>query len=167
MWFNIVISKLIIQQEPGVLRKNKFLSYLNVMLEPVNSIYYWLKDYRDLIAYETSITGQVIYLEKLLNDRFSPQAAAPIYITDENYTENAYAFTKAEGIIDSYDFTYAEANGDYFFIKDEAVFNNFIVNIPQTTYNLLIANNNKLLNQLKATLNRYKMTGSIYKIQAI
>lgn len=167
MWFNFNILTLIIHLLPISLAKQNTFVFLKVLTKPVNDLYLNLVAYRQQLLYYVSFTGQVIYLEKLLNDRFTDPVNPDIYISDEAYIETAYQYNSAEGLIGSYDYTIAEAQNNYFYTLAEGNRNNFIINIPAATYATLTANSNKLLNQLKALVEKYKNTGAIYKIEVI
>ncbi|MCC9016488.1 hypothetical protein [Flavobacterium lipolyticum] len=58
-------EKLILWLIPPVVRKKTHLEWLNVLLAPLRTIY-------EEILYKMQHTGQVIYLEKVLNDAFNP-----------------------------------------------------------------------------------------------
>ncbi|OXB20648.1 hypothetical protein B0A80_18640 [Flavobacterium tructae] len=58
-------EKLLLWLIPPVVRKKTHLEWLNVLLAPLRTIY-------EEILYKMQHTGQVIYLEKVLNDAFNP-----------------------------------------------------------------------------------------------
>ncbi|RKR11587.1 hypothetical protein C8C83_3327 [Flavobacterium sp. 90] len=66
-------EKLLLWLIPPILRKKTHADWLNVLLSPIRSIY-------EETLYKMQHTGQVIYLEKILNETFNPT---------KNYDANA------------------------------------------------------------------------------
>jgi hypothetical protein len=58
-------EKLLLWLIPPILRKKTHVDWLNVLLRPLHTIY-------EDILYKMQHTGQVIYLEKVLNDTYNP-----------------------------------------------------------------------------------------------
>ncbi len=58
-------EKLLLWLIPPILRKKTHVDWLNVLLTPLHTIY-------EETLYKMQHTGQVIYLEKVLNDAFNP-----------------------------------------------------------------------------------------------
>jgi hypothetical protein len=58
-------EKLLLWLIPPILRKKTHADWLNVLLSPIRSIY-------EETLYKMQHTGQVIYLEKILNETFNP-----------------------------------------------------------------------------------------------
>lgn len=58
-------EKLLLWLIPPILRKKTHAQWLNVLLSPIRSIY-------EETLYKMQHTGQVIYLEKVLNETFNP-----------------------------------------------------------------------------------------------
>ncbi|MCV9926348.1 hypothetical protein OIU83_01690 [Flavobacterium sp. LS1R49] len=58
-------EKLLLWLIPPILRKKTHLDWLNVLLTPLHTIY-------EETLYKMQHTGQVIYLEKILNDAYNP-----------------------------------------------------------------------------------------------
>src|SRR4051812_23650373 len=104
--YNIIYSKLTHWLTPGMLRKPSMLAWLNVCIAPVLFIYNNLLRFRKLKLYQLSITPQVCYLEKLLNDQYDyfsrgiyivdAEDKDPIYIFQEIEDKPVYIFTEAE-----------------------------------------------------------------------
>lgn len=77
-------EKLLLWLIPPILRKKTHFGWLNVLLTPIRIIY-------EETLYKMQHTGQVIYLEKVLNDTFNPT---------KNYDPNAGTKQKRlEGLI--------------------------------------------------------------------
>lgn len=55
---------------PWLIRKPKHLAWLQSMLAPLQTLNAALVAYVTKLRYESTATGQVIFIEKLLNDRF-------------------------------------------------------------------------------------------------
>lgn len=66
-------EKLLLWLVPPILRKKTHIDWLDVLLTPLHTIY-------EEILYKMQHTGQVIYLEKVLNETFNP---------DKSYNPNA------------------------------------------------------------------------------
>ena len=77
-------EKLLLWLVPPILRKKTHIDWLDVLLTPLHTIY-------EEILYKMQHTGQVIYLEKVLNETFNP---------DKNYNPNASTRQKrSDGLI--------------------------------------------------------------------
>lgn len=74
-------EKLLVWLIPPILRKKTHIDWLNVLLAPLHTIY-------EDILYKMQHTGQVIYLEKLLNDTFNPTKNYNPNLTTEQKKQN-------------------------------------------------------------------------------
>lgn len=81
MWYKIDIFKFAFLLLPPPLRKKKMFAFLKVLTLPISYLHDELMKYRDLCDSRLSVNGQVIYIEKALNDYFLLQNK-DIYITD-------------------------------------------------------------------------------------
>lgn len=68
--FNIDYNTLVRWLVPVALRNARMLAWLQALLWPVVTLYQAFRRNRDANLYRLSITPQVCYLEKMLNDRF-------------------------------------------------------------------------------------------------
>lgn len=80
---------------PVRLRQSKIIAWLVVLTWPVQQLYTLFKTNRSANLYRLTITPQVVYLERLLNDRYDT-AERRITITDAVYHDPIYIYTKAE-----------------------------------------------------------------------
>ena len=88
MWYNVDIYKVAAYLLPPFLRKKKLFSFFCVLLYPFFVLVQTFKRFREYSIYKLNANGQVIYIEKYLNDYFSLEYR-DIYITDsENNIAN-------------------------------------------------------------------------------
>lgn len=150
---------------PPFLRKAFLKALLSSLLISIQNTYNNLRDYRDLKNYELAITPQVIWLEKMLNDKYDA-VWARIYIEEYMLDERMYIFNKSEIEHPPYIYNKSE-NQPKNYISNSGESNIdifFKVRVPQTIFNLLLANNSSLLNEMKANINKYKVYGTYYSI---
>ena len=79
---------------PTRLRKGKWVAWLRVIVSYLKIIYTEFKIYRNKKLSEINFTGQVMYLEKLLQDKFS---CSGIYISDGILSFPTFLSNKEEG----------------------------------------------------------------------
>jgi hypothetical protein len=91
--FNIDFDNLIQFLMPTNWRKPKFFSWLKLILSHLNRLYSEFLAFRTQKLYDINFTGQVMYLEKLLNDTFS---VTGIYIASIEYHPKIYLHNKGE-----------------------------------------------------------------------
>lgn len=142
-------SKSLLALMPPLLRKNKQAQWLNTLLKPLNSVY-------DDTLYKMQHNGQVMYMEKVLNEFFNKtreykpyfeeagekKAKGLIFIDDATRPEVQYLYTHNE-IQDGHDpiLTYTNNNelgrrpNFFLFLASDLDFNsteyfNFRINIP-------------------------------------
>jgi hypothetical protein len=83
--YNVDIHTLIKLLLPISLRKPHVIGLLRALMMPVQVLHNALISFRSRKRYEMAITPQVIYLEKVLNDKFNQLGAYPdIYISDNS-----------------------------------------------------------------------------------
>ena len=70
MWYNFDIIKYAQYVLRPSLRKRKIFAIISIFLLPLIFIYTLFKSYRKQAINKLNINGQVIYIEKVLNDRF-------------------------------------------------------------------------------------------------
>lgn len=108
--------------------------------------------------YFINITGQVIYLERILNDLYDPTFRR-IYITDAAVVlpPYVYALSDAEPPLYIYDASDME-DPFYIYTLDEYYTNpEFIVHVPVAR--------NIFQNQIKRIINKYKLAAAKYAIE--
>lgn len=87
--FNADWYQFILQNVPPPLRKSRRIAWLQVLIAPVAKAMDSMRAFRQIKLYELNHTGQVIYLEKVLNDAFDNQQRR-IYITDGDFRNRIY-----------------------------------------------------------------------------
>lgn len=70
MWYDFDIIKYAQYVLRPSLRKRKIFAIISIFLLPLIFIYTLFKSYRKQAINKLNINGQVIYIEKVLNDRF-------------------------------------------------------------------------------------------------
>lgn len=93
MWYKIDIYKLAQQLLPPVLRRKKLFAFLSVMLLPFAVLLSLFLRFRQQSLDKLNTNGQVIYIEKALNDRFFLKNRE-IYITD--VVTNTFLYKRSE-----------------------------------------------------------------------
>lgn len=70
MWYDIDIFKLGEHLLPPVLRRHRLFALLCVLLLPLRLVASAFKAYRKVCFDKLTVNGRIIYMEKILNDRF-------------------------------------------------------------------------------------------------
>ena len=130
MWYDFDIIKYAQYVLRPSLRKRKIFAIISVFLLPLIFIYTLYKSYRKQAIDKLNINGQVIYIEKVLNDRFFLKNRE-IYITDIAGKE-FYLYHRREEQIPSYLHKRSEgAEIKYIQQRGEGNYSgNYMVNIP-------------------------------------
>lgn len=58
---------------PPMLRRRRHIDWIETLLKPLEQVNFSLKKYRKDAIYKVTHNGQVVYLEKVLNDSFDPE----------------------------------------------------------------------------------------------
>jgi hypothetical protein len=174
--FALLIKRLL----PWYKRKPAMQAWLFSLVAPVKQLNDAFALYVDDVRYRLSITGQILLLEKLLNDKFNsglPARAASstvglydgtpagIYISDPsglilpvyvwNKVEQRPAvilYNKAEAETPTYLYNKAEVDGEF----------DFIVNVPYSVGN--VTTDAVLLARIKAWVNVYRIAGKRFNV---
>lgn len=157
--YNIIYSKLRQWLTPYFLANPKMNAWLAIIIQPVTFIYNDLLNFRTQKLYQLSITPQVTYLQKLLNDRYD-YTLRRIRIVDAIDKPPVYLFVRSELKPRGF-FTRAENNPVYFFARSESgsITNDFVIKIPYSVpFNEL---------ELKSLVNAYKLASKKFSIQLI
>jgi hypothetical protein len=155
--FEINFKKLIQIIVPYFLFKEKLRDYLFAATKGLETVHGFFKTFRIKSIKDLQFTGQLVYLEHILNDDFD-NGVRGIYIINVNVNqfnfvyrkiENkpVYLSRKSEGATPFY----LSRRAEYGFIVD------FIVNVP-----IAVVFDS---NQMKALINKYKLAGKRYKIE--
>lgn len=157
--FDIDYHKLIRLMMPPRLRKVLHISWLQAITYPVNILYQQFRRNRDANLYRLSITPQVVYMEKLLNDRYD-LADRGIRIVDAVSNEVTLIYQEEESK-PKFLYTETEAQPIYLFTEAE------IGNEPVDFYVLVPAPITFNENEMSALIDTYKLAGMAYKIQRV
>jgi hypothetical protein len=95
MWYKINWNILVLQNLPDTLRKPDLSAFAQLLLKPINSLYYKWYNWRIDNLYKIEHTGQVCSLRGSLNDKFDP-IERRIYIGDGQFYDTTYIYTEAE-----------------------------------------------------------------------
>jgi len=141
-----------------MLRKAAIIAFLEALVSPVNSLYSRFLLYKNNILYRLTITPQVCYLEKMLNDRFDGDQRR-IYISDGVFYESLYLYTEAEAN-NLYIFTQNENNDLALYSRSESGSEgaDFIVHVPAT----VVFDHA----EMSALLDNYKLASKTYVISS-
>ncbi|MEY4902573.1 MAG: hypothetical protein RLZZ292_388 [Bacteroidota bacterium] len=157
MWFKIDWNVFVLDNTPIGLRKPSNAALAQMLLKPLDTLYYKWYNWRIDNIYNLEHTGQVCYLRGSLNDLFDP-IERRIWIGDGLLYDTQYIFTEAEQQdvwIDT------EAEPDIVWLRTEAETADagldFIVYVPATIYNTQ-------LDGLKAHIDFYRAGGKRYNI---
>ncbi|KAA2244562.1 hypothetical protein F0L74_00880 [Chitinophaga agrisoli] len=157
--FDVDLPKLVRLLLPPRLRTVKHVAWLQALTNPVNYLYQQFRRNRDANLYRLSITPQVVYLEKLLNDRYDI-AGRRISIKDAVVLTSEYIYQEQE-LKPVYIYTEAENRPVHLFTDAEiggGSVDFFVLAPSDLTYNE---------NEMTALIDNYKLAGKRYKIQKV
>ena len=162
MWYNIDWNILALDNIPTALRKPSVAAIAQILLKPINSIYYKWHNWRKENIYKLEHTGQVCSLRGSLNDVFDPTLRR-IYIGDGQMNPTTYVYTEAE-LQDLYTNTETEVDTETMYVYTESETADtgldFIVYVPASIVNAQLPG-------LKAHIEFYKAGGKRYTIISI
>lgn len=135
------------------------VDFLKAAFKPLIELHNDFDAFYAQIKYDLEFNGQVINLERLLNEQFDPIDNG-IYITDGIYIEQVFIFNNAENNEETYLFNNSESETPtYLFNQSEINPYDFIVNVPST----VVFDENLM----RYYLNKYKHAAKRYKIEII
>lgn len=155
--YKIDFNRLILWLLPASLRIAPLTTFINAMVTPVMSMYNSFTIFRESMIYRLTITPQVCYLEKLLNDRYDP-IARRIYIDKPMQYSEWYLYQEDEQKPE-YLFTEPEAQPMFLYTEGETslLAVDFIVKVPASlTFNEI---------EFNAILAAYKLPDKEHAIQ--
>ena len=157
MWFKIDWNILALDQIPIALRKPSVSALAQIVLKPLNDLYYKWYNWRIDNIYKLDHTSQICYLRGSLNDKFDP-VDRRIYIGNGLLFDTQYIFTEAEDI-DVWLETEPEDETVWLRTESETADTglDFIVYVPEAIYNTQ-------LDGLHAHIKFYKAGGKRYNI---
>jgi len=157
MWFKINWNIFALDNIPTMLRRPAIAAFAQILLKPIDFLYYRWSNWRIDNIYKLEHTGQVCSLEGSLNDLFDP-IERRIYIGEGQIYETTYIYTEAEAQ-DVFLNTEAEAPTIWLRTEPETADNglDFIVFVPEQIYDTQIY-------ALTAHVEFYKAGGKRYNI---
>ena len=157
MWYNLDIYKFALHLIPPSLRKSKLTVILNVLLYPFGLLYQAFGAFRNNSLKRLNINGQVIYIEKALNDAYNLDKKE-IFITDVDSSAEGDSIIFPDNEKTMCVYANGEANVLYISSQNEGSHEgDFIVNLPS----FLEAE----LNNIKNIVNYNKPAGRSYVIK--
>ncbi|WP_299713676.1 hypothetical protein [uncultured Tenacibaculum sp.] len=147
--FNRQISLLL----PTFKRKTKIVNYLKSLIKPLVELYQTFQKFRSETLYKINHNGQVVYLQKVLNDRFD-KTLRRIYISDGLFNNPTYIYPY-EDQKDIY------LNTQYIFNQTELEFKDvdFVVVLPS---DITVSDEENI--RMRSLINYYKLASKTYKI---
>jgi hypothetical protein len=153
--------KLVIERLPDPqINTAEVKAFVLVLIGPVVALYNQLLTYRNFLKYKISITPQVCYLEKMLNDQYD-NALRRIYIRDGSQFTTLHLFLEGEDL-PIFIFTEAEVAAQVTFLFTEGESSNdgsfdFVVFYP--------AGLSFEMNEMISLIRNYKLASKIFSIQ--
>ncbi len=142
-------------------QKNRHMHWVECMLRPLVYVNASLVNFVFHIRYRLSITGQVIYLEKYLNDLHDP-TLREIYISDDTQTEQFFLYLKQDDREHSSVNLKADGAAPLYLYNKANFFNDrFTVWIPDR-YVL----DDVFEKRIRIAVNRYKIAGPTYSVKS-
>ena len=157
--YDINYTKAVTQRIPVPIQKDRTTAWLLVLVTPIVFIYNLLLSFRALIIYKLTITPQVCYLEKMLNDRYDT-IDRRIYIADGKEYNPIFIYRKVE-VKPAFFFRKSESTAlkQILYLKNEtgSFTFDFVIHIP---VEVLFDQN-----ELVALVRTYKLPAITFKIQ--
>lgn len=158
--YSLNILQLIGRLIPAHLRTASMWAWMYALAYPLEYLYDLLIAFVSKTNLEASITGQVIYLEHILNHVFDA-VNERIYISDGDGLGETYHYFESEEVEGVYLYNEAESDPSPTYYYNQAENNasdtDFIVNVPS-----VLVYDSVLMNYY---INRYRLAGKRYEIQ--
>jgi len=160
-FFNINFPLLIRWFLPRRLRMLRMIAWLTVLCRPVVRLYSDFKRFRKDVIYQLTITPQVCYLERMLNDRFD-FTLKRIYIDDAIWMQPLYIYQDDE-LKDEFLYQESEDKPIFLWTDSEAGEDrdDFVVFVPKALMGLVN------VGEMTSLLKKYKLAGTHFKIEFI
>ena len=160
--FNINFTYLIQLLLPPNLRKSKLIAWLQVIVSYLKKIYDSFILFRIDKLYEINFTGQIMYIEKKLQDVFEID---DLFISDGLFLENLFLSNISEGEFPVYMSNISENDETIYLANIQEYYENadFIINIPLAFYNNLTSDDFAKMNKI---IDYYKLVEKTYTIQS-
>jgi len=156
----ITALEIIIQAFPPEQRVDWFMDYVKAACKPLETLFTDFYAFFDKTKYELTFSGQVIYLEHVLNDQFDPDDRG-IYITDSDLVESVFIFRQEENNEPTNIFIDSEGEPPVYLYMNQEYDDDvdFVVNVPASvTFNE---------NELKYWVNKYRIAPMRWKIEIV
>lgn len=128
MWYNVDIYKFGLQLLPPLLRKKSLFAFLCALLCPLRVLAELFKTFRSSSLSRLNVNGQVIYIEKALNDAFELKNGE-IYLSDTDETVGGVLYGDASQTMAVH--AGSEADVAYVMTDNEGKHDgDYIVNVP-------------------------------------
>lgn len=161
--YNILFEKIARLLIPPFLRKQKMLDWLRALLRPIQTLNTRFSNFILEIRYRTRFNGQVLHLERVLNDRFDDllrriyivdgqSLGLPIYIYNRTESRQAYVYNRSEPQNPEF---YLRNRLEFFSVVD------FVVWVPVSILNA----DPEAEQRIRATVNTYRIAGRRFSIQ--
>ncbi len=160
--YNIDFRSLANLLTPPFLRKKTFIDWLSCLLHPLSFVNYNLNIFRKESIYKVTHNGQVVYLQKVLNDKYDNELRR-IRIQDSFIYDPTWVYPEIRELPV---YVYDENNPVY--IYDESAFDtaetDFVAIFPNEIKPVNEIDLNILEIQIKSLINYYKLAGKRYLI---
>lgn len=158
MWYNLDIYKFAQHLLPPMLRKKRMFTFLCVLLLPFYMLVQTFQAFRKQSESNMNINGQVIYIEKILNDTFF-LTEKEIYLSDIP-DRQLYLYLRNEAVQTIF-YQRNETDVQQLYVQQRGEGNmdgNYIVNVPA-----FLADKDKL-DEIQRIVEKYKPSGRKYII---
>lgn len=149
---------------PLLLRKPKLLAWLQALISPFVSLYDEFFAFKEKAIFKTEHNAAITLLQKMLNDGYD-DVERRIYINNAEITSTQHYYDK--GLGDPLEF-YDKGKGDPQWFFNKEVFNvyrsDFTVFLPGAIRPVNNEDEERLIIDIKADLDYYKMYGTKYTI---
>lgn len=158
-FFEINFKKLVRERIPPRLRTQKIMAFVDALSVEINGVYNDFIRNRKANLYRLSITPQVVYLEKLLNDKYD-FTARRIYIYDAEWHQPWYIY-KDEELKPERLYQESEEKPVWLYSENEVgeLKIDFVVFVPSAV--------DFKENEMRGYLDMYKLFGTHYKIERV
>lgn len=138
---------------PTFMRKAKTRTYLLALMLPLDTLYTQFMAYRRDTIYKLQHNGQVVLLQKVLNDRFDKDQRR-IYIDDGIVNDPTYVYTHAED-------KPVHLGTQYIYSRAELAYKdvNFTVVLPA---GMTLSDEERI--RMQSLINYYKLASKTYRI---
>jgi hypothetical protein len=156
--FKIDFQKLALLMTPIFWRKSVFIDYINLFVEPLAVVHADFLRFREKEKYKVIHTGQVLLLEKVLNDSFD-KSDRRIFISEEAIFDPLFIYSTIENKPVFLGTEYVNEKQ-----AENVIEVDFIINFP-----IALKPNNSIAlinfeNRIKAETNYYKLASKRFKI---